>query len=48
MLLRYGIPRRDEKGREWGIWAGMWRVLAIRLDGMRIIGIFEGGDLGRE
>ena len=27
---------------------GMWRVLAIGLDGTRIIGIFEGGDLVRE
>ena len=48
MLLRYGIPRGDEKGREWGIWAGMWKVLAIGLDGARIICVFEGGDLGRE
>ena len=48
MLLRYGIPRGDEKGRERGIWAGMWRALAIGLDGARIIYVFEGGDLGRE
>ena len=48
MLLRYGIPRGDEKGREWGIWAGMWRALAIKLDGTSIICVFEGGDLGRE
>ena len=48
MFLRYGISRGDEKGREWGIWAGMWRVLAIGLDGTHIICIFEGGDLGRE
>ena len=27
---------------------GTWRVLAIGLDGTRIIGIFEGGDLERE
>ena len=48
MFLRYGISRGDEKGREWGIWAGMWKVLAIGLDGTRIICVFEGGDLGRE
>ena len=48
MLLRYGIPRGDGKGRERGIWAGMWRALAIGLDGARIIRIFEGGDLERE
>ena len=27
-------------------WAGMWRGLAIGLDGARIICVFEGGDLG--
>ena len=50
MLLRYGIPRGDGKGRERGIWAGMWRAwaLAIGLDGARIICVFESGDLGRE
>ena len=48
MLLRYGTPRGDEKGREWGIWAGMWRALAIKLDRTCIICIFEDGDLGRE
>ena len=29
-------------------WAGMWRVLAIGLDGACIICISKGGDLGRE
>ena len=48
MLLRYGIPREDKKERERGIWAGMWRALAIGLDETCIICIFEGGDLGRE
>ena len=53
MFLRYGISRGDEKRREWGIWtgmcwAGMWRALAIGLDGARIICVFEGGDFGRE
>ena len=48
MFLRYRISRGDEKGREWGIWAGIRKVLAIGLDGTRIVGIFEGGDLGRE
>ena len=38
----------EEMRKEWGIWAGMWKVLAIGLDGTRIVGIFEGGDLGRE
>ena len=48
MFLRWGISRRDEKGWEWGVWAGMWRALAIELDGTCIISIFEGGDLERE
>ena len=46
MFLCHGISRGDEKGREWVIWAGMWRALAIGLDGTRVIGIFEGGDSG--
>ena len=36
-------PRRDERGREWGIWAGMWRALAVWLDGVRTNGM-KGGE----
>ena len=29
------------KEREWGTWLGVWRTLAIGLDGARTIGIRE-------
>ena len=38
----------EETGRDgYGIWAGLWRVLAIWLDGMQLM-VFEGGGLGKE
>ena len=38
----------EETGRDgYGIWAGSWRVLAIRLDRMWLT-VFEGGGLGKK
>ena len=37
------VPNGDGQGREWGIWAGIWRALAVWLDGSRINGI-RGGE----
>ena len=34
-----GHPEDASKERKWGTWAGVWRTLAIRLDGASIIGI---------
>ena len=48
IFLCHGISGGDKKGREWVIWAGMWRALAIGLDWTHIISIFEGGDSGTE
>ena len=34
-----GHPEDASKEQKWGTWAGVWRTLAIRLDGASIIGI---------
>ena len=36
-----GIPRGDEHRGEWGLLAGMWKVLAVGLDGMHLNDILE-------
>ena len=36
-----GIPRGDEQREEWGLLAGIWKVLAVGLDGMHINDILE-------
>ena len=40
-----GIPRGDEQRGEWGLLAGIWKVLAVELDGMHlnnILGVVRG------
>ena len=46
VLALWDTKRRRERTGMGNL--GMWRVLAIKLDGTSIICVFEGGDLGRE
>ena len=36
-----GIPRGDKHRGEWGLLAGMWKVLTVGLDGMHLNDILE-------